>query len=228
MFLITVVRSSVCHNAAVTPMSSSLIAFIVVVVFVVGWFAIGTQYNVRKGHEAMRWLQEGLSLVGEKTTLRWLGSSVVELKIQQAQAPFSRADVLFVLEPRDVSIIWLFARFRRRRDLFIFRASLRRTPQLELEAFDPSAWSAHGIERKLKAEQWTPFPAPAPLVGYARASSPRASELVASSSVEGCPLVRLAIHRSEPNLEIQWPLDQLRKQSARAVLEIVRGIAERT
>lgn len=216
-----------CHNAAVTPMSLNLIAFIAVVVFVVGWFAVGTQYNVRKGHEAMRWLQEGLPLIGEKTTLRWLGSSVVELKIQQAQPPFSHAQVLFVLEPRDVSIIWLFARFRRRRDLFIFRGGLRRTPQLELEALDPSAWSAHGIERKVKAEQWTAFSAPAPLVGYARPLSPRAAELLASSNLDGCPLVRLAIHRSEPNLEVQWPLDQLRKRSAHDVLEVVRGIAER-
>ncbi len=227
MFVITVEHRRVCHNAAVTAMSSSLIAFVVVVVFVVGWFAIGTQYNVRKGHEAMRWLQEGLPLIGEKTTLRWLGSSVVELKIQQAQPPFSTAQVLFVLEPRDVSIIWLFARFRRRRDLFIFRAGLRRPPQLELEALDPSAWSAHGVESKVKAEQWTAFPAPAPLVGYARPSSPRASELVASSSVEACPLVRLAIHRSEPNLELQWPLDQLRKHPAREVLEILRNVAQR-
>ena len=208
-------------------MSSSLIAFIAVVVFVVGWFAVGTQYNVRKGHEAMRWVQKGLPLIGEKTTLRWLGSSVVELKIQQAQAPFTHAQVLFVLEPRDVSIIWLFARFRRRRDLFIFRAGLRRTPQLEVEALDPSAWSAHGIERKLKAEQWTAVPASAPLVAYTRPSSPRATEFVASSNVDGCPLVRLAIHRSEPNLELQWPLDQLRKRPAHDVVEIVRGIASR-
>ncbi len=216
-----------CHNAAVILMSSSLIAFIAVVVFVVGWFAIGTQYNIRKGHEAMRWLQEGLSLIGEKTTLRWLGSSVVELKIQQAQAPFSRADVLFVLEPRDVSIIWLFARFRRRRDLFIFRAGLRRTPQHELEAFDPSAWSAHGLEKKLKAKQWAAFPAPAPLLAYGPSSSAGAGELAASSKMDDCPLIRLAVHRSAPNLELQWPLDALRKRPAHEILELVRQIAER-
>ena len=100
-------------------MSPNLLVFILVVVFVVGWFAIGTQYNVRKGHQAMRWLQEGLPVIGEKTTLRWLGSSVVELKIQEAKPPFSHAEVLFVLEPRDVSIIWAFARLRGRRDATI-------------------------------------------------------------------------------------------------------------
>src|SRR5690349_24715869 len=134
-------------------MSLNLAVFILVVVFVVGWFAIGTQYNVRKGHEAMRWLQEGLPLIGEKTTLRWLGSSVVELKIQQAKPPFSHATVLFVLEPRDVSITWAFARLRGRRDLFIFRAGLRQQPQIEFEAFDPSAWSTRSVARQIRNEQ---------------------------------------------------------------------------
>jgi hypothetical protein len=208
-------------------MSPNLLVFILVVVFVVGWFAIGTQYNVRKGHQAMRWLQEGLPVIGEKTTLRWLGSSVVELKIQQAQPPFSHAEVLFVLEPRDVSIIWGFARLRGRRDLFIFRSGLRKQPQVELEVLDPSSWSTRSVARQLKNEQWSPISVPPPLVAYARPSSPRATELIASATVESCPLVRLAVHRSEPNLEVQWPLDQLRKHSARDVLEILRRVAER-
>ncbi len=208
-------------------MSLNLAIFIIVVVFVVGWFAIGTQYNVRKGHEAMRWLQQGLPLIGEKTTLRWLGSSVVELKIQQAQAPFRHADILFVLEPRDVSVIWAFARLRGRRDLFIFRAGLRQSPHLELEALDPSSWSARAVERRVKSENWTPLPAPAPLVAYTRNPSARVPELLAGAAVDGCSLVRLAVHRNEPNLEVQWPLDPLRTHSAQEILQLLRRIAER-
>src|SRR5574340_554342 len=106
-------------------MSLPLAIFIVGVLLVVGWFAVGTHFNVRKGEDALRWLQDGLPLVGEKTTLHWLGSSVVELKIQQAKAPFRQAEVLVVLEPRDVAPLWGLARLRGRRDLFIFRGSLR-------------------------------------------------------------------------------------------------------
>lgn len=208
-------------------MSLNLAIFIIVVVFVVGWFAAGTQYNVRKGHEAMRWLQEGLPVIGEKTTLRWLGSSVVELKIQQAKPPFSHAEVLFVLEPRDVSVLWAAARLRGRRDLFIFRAGLRQPPHLEMEALDPSSWSTRGLQRQLKGEPWTPLTVPAPLVAYARGSSSRISELLQGSAVQGCPLVRLGIRKSEPNLEVQWPLDPVRKHPARDVLENLRRVAER-
>jgi hypothetical protein len=66
----------------------SLPIFVVVVIAVVGWFALGTQRNIRKGNDALRWLQDGLKLLGEKTNLGWLGSSVVELKIQSAKEPF--------------------------------------------------------------------------------------------------------------------------------------------
>src|SRR5512146_1262926 len=100
-------------------MSPQLLVSIAVVLLVVGWFAAGTQYNVRKGERALRWLQQGLSLIGERTTLRWLGSSIAELKIRQAEAPFRSAEILVVLEPRDVAPYWLLARLRGRRDLLV-------------------------------------------------------------------------------------------------------------
>lgn len=63
--------------------------FVTVAVAVVGWFAVGTQFNLHKGNKALEWLQEGLKLLGEKTSLRWLGSAAVELKIQDAKDPFA-------------------------------------------------------------------------------------------------------------------------------------------
>ncbi len=57
-------------------MSAEMAIFVVAVIAIVGWFAVGTHLNVRKGHQFLDWLQGGLPLVGEKTTLRWLGSSV--------------------------------------------------------------------------------------------------------------------------------------------------------
>ena len=207
-------------------MSLPLAIFILGVLLVVGWFAAGTHFNVRKGEAALRWLHDSLPLVGEKTTLRWLGSSVVELKVQQAKAPFRQAEVLVVLEPRDVGPLWGLARLRGRRDLFIFRGSLRSQPQMEVEALDPGAWSTHGLKNRLPSD-WTPMPAPAPLAAYAPGQQAAASQLLAAADLDGCPLVRLALRRSEPNLEAQWRLDQLRKHPARAVFETLRRVAER-
>src|ERR1041384_1507684 len=104
-----------------------------VIVFV-GWVAVGAQYNVRRGKSALKWLQEGLPLVGERATVRWLGSSVIELKIAEAKAPFRSAEVLVVLEPRDVPLMWWWAHARGRRDVLIFRSQLRGAPKVEPEA----------------------------------------------------------------------------------------------
>lgn len=207
-------------------MSLTTAIFILVVIFVVGWFAVGNHLNVRKGHDALRWLQEGLPLVGEKTTLRWLGSSVVELKIQQAKPPFRHAEVLVVLEPRDVAPLWGFARLRGRRDLFIFRGELRSHPKLELEAFDPASWSLHARSSQAREQTWTEVPVPGPLTAFAPRWQMEAAQFIQSASLPNCPLVRLSVRQTEPNLEVQWRLAQIREHGARDVLDVLRRLSE--
>jgi hypothetical protein len=205
-------------------MSANLAFFILVVLLVVGWFALGTQFNVRKGHSALRWLQEGLPLLGEKTSLRWLGSSVVELKINQAKAPFRQAEVLLVLEPRDVPPLWALARLRGRCDLFIFRGTLRSQPGAELEVLDPSSWSARGMERLCQEHHWTRLPMPAPLVAYAPGQAVDAARVLQAAELPGCPLVRLSLRRTEPEFEVHWRLNHLRKHPSPTVFATLRRI----
>jgi hypothetical protein len=111
------------------------------ILLVMLWFAIGTQRNIRKGNEILRWLQTGLPMLGRKATMRWLGSSAVELGIANAEAPFREATVVIVLEPRDVSVLWVYARSRGRRDFLIVRANLRRPPRFSMDVGDPSGWT---------------------------------------------------------------------------------------
>ena len=202
-------------------MSLNLALFIVVVIFVVGWFAAGTHYNVRKGEAALTWLQQGLPLIGGKTTLRWLGSSIVELKMQSAKAPFREAEVLVVLEPRDVAPLWWIARLRGRRDLLVVRATLQQRPRIELEAHDPKSWT---LGAPGKPEGWESVTAPAPLVALASRSQRAVADALAAATLEGCPLVRFTVHATAPHLEAQWRLDQLRKHEPREVFEAMRGI----
>jgi hypothetical protein len=209
-------------------MSLNLAIFIVVALLVVGGFALGTHRNVRRGHDAMRWAQDGLPLVGEKTTLRWLGSTVVQLKIQNAKRPFREAEVLFVLEPRDVAPLWFLARARGRRDLFIFRSRMHKLPELEFEAFEPNTWSARGREAQLRHQKWQPVTARDPLVGYAPEPLPAAHELLDLAALSGCPLARLSIQRHDPNFEVHWPLTELTKLPASTVFETLRRLGQQT
>jgi len=111
------------------------------ILLVMLWFALGTQRNIRKGNDVLRWLQDGLPILGRRTTVRWLGSSAVELTIVEPLEPFRDATVVVVLEPRDVGLLWAFARSRGRRDFIIVRASLRRPPRFSADAGDPAGWT---------------------------------------------------------------------------------------
>ena len=114
------------------------------ILFVMLWFALGTQRNIRKGNDLLGWLQGGLPLLGRRTTMRWLGSSAVQLEIVEPAAPFREATVVVVLEPRDVSVLWAFARSRGRRDFVIVRVNLVRAPRFSMEVRDPRGWTGRG------------------------------------------------------------------------------------
>lgn len=116
---------------------------IALVAVILLWFAFGTQANIRKGERVMRWLQEGLPLLGPRTTLRWLGSSVAELTIVEPRPPYRAAVLMVVLEPRDLGALWALSRARGRRDFLLFRLVLRRAPRWRADLIDPRSWTAH-------------------------------------------------------------------------------------
>jgi hypothetical protein len=130
----------------------SLLVILLVVVML--WFALGTQRNIKKGNDLLTWLQQGLPQLGKKTKLRWLGSSAVQLDIVEPRDPFREAQVVVVLEPRDIGMLWAWARARNRRDFVILRASLRRPPNYEVEAGNPGGWTGGDRLRKLDQVTW--------------------------------------------------------------------------
>src|SRR3989337_4489437 len=111
------------------------------------WFAWGTQRNIRQGNDLLRGLQAARPGLGRRTTLRWLGSSAVELAIVDPQPPFREATVMIVLEPRDVALLWAFARSRGRRDFVIVRANLVRAPRFSMDVRDPRGWTRRPDDR---------------------------------------------------------------------------------
>jgi hypothetical protein len=207
-------------------MSPELAIFVVVVIAIVGWFALGTHVNVRKGHRFLEWLQGGLPLVGEKTTLRWLGSSVVHLQIEKAREPFRRVEVLIVLEPRDVPPLWLLSRLRGRRDLLIVRTELRSVPSQQVEILDRQAWSTVAIDKEVRQQQWQVVPSDNfPFRVYALPSLANTAQLMADAGGAGLPLVRIGVRRTNNSLEMQWLLPSQPESSARAVFEAVQRVA---
>jgi hypothetical protein len=197
---------------------------------VVGWFAAGTFWNVRKGSAVMRWMHDGLPLIGERTTVRWLGSTTVELVIQRANPPFENVTTVVFLEPRDVPWMWAASRWRGRRDTLIVRAHLRAAPRADVEVLDPTSWSGREARRRIASNDWlvrqgtnagalsVHYKTPAAL-GLGDALSEVAGRA-------GLTVRRLGVRRSERSLQLHVMLPPI-TASARDLFEAVRTIGDR-
>jgi hypothetical protein len=118
------------------------------------WFAVGTQRNISRGNELLVWLQHGLPLVGARTTMRWFGSSAVQLDIVEAREPFIKVQVNVVLEPRDVGWLWAWGRQRGRRDFLILRGTLPDPPRFDIEAGGRRGWTGNERLERLDPHAW--------------------------------------------------------------------------
>jgi hypothetical protein len=195
----------------------------VAAVAVVAWFAAGTIWNVRLGGEVMRWLQGGLPALGERTTVRWLGSSAVELVIDQGKAQFAKVTVVVFLEPRDLPW-WPVSRSRGRRDALILRGSLRRAPGLEFEIVDPASWSGREALPRIPRE-WQIRDGKLRIHHESAAALERAEALLERAARAGLAVQRLSVRRAEPNFQFHVMLPD-RRGPAREFFDTVQALAE--
>lgn len=204
----------------------------IVAIAIVAWFAAGTIWNVRTGRELMRWMQGGLPVLGQRTTVRWLGSSAVEMVIREGKGPFASATLVIFLEARDTPWMWALGRSRGRRDTLIIRGVLRRTPIVEFEALDPVSWSARDALPRVPASwliRQIEIPGGGGGVGvhYETANGlTLADTLLAQAQRAGIPVRRLSLRRTQPNFQLHLPLPD-RRQPARDFFEAVHSLATR-
>ncbi len=203
---------------------------LILVILVMGWFAVGVIWNIRRGNSVLRWMQEGLPKLGEKTTLRWLGSSVVELSIQRAKAPFRQVQVLLVLTPRDVPWLWLLAAGRGRKDTLIIRGQLATAPRLEYEVASAGSWTGRRSIVEARDRRWGEEPEGdhlflAPTASLA-VSRPGARALLAAAHETFPAVWRLAVRRDSPQFEFHVPLPATNGKAGE-YFEAIRLMAQR-
>ncbi len=195
----------------------------------VGWFAFGILFNVRRGERVLKWMQDGLTRIGPRTTFRWLGTSVAELGIAQAKRPFRRLDILLVLAPRDVFWMMILAAFQGRRDTLIFRAALSTPPYVDLELADPKAWTGREALKQVSRRNWEAQPyhglqlmAPR---GYLQLAVTTLDRLAGAMVKLSPRYVRLSLRKNAPNLEIHVPFPDPRNANAAAYFDALCGLA---
>jgi hypothetical protein len=198
-------------------------------VAVVAWFAAGTIWNVRTGRTLMRWMQDGLPLIGERTTVRWLGSTAVEMAIRDGKAPFNGVTLVIFLEPRDLPWMWAIGRAQRRRDTLIVRGVLRQAPKVEFEALDAASWSGREALSRVPTD-WPVRGAREPggiVVHHENAAAIRqADALLQLAQGAGLTVKRLSVRRSEPHFQLHVPAPDPRRP-AHDFFEAVHTLAER-
>jgi hypothetical protein len=215
-------------------MNSQTIIIIAAAVFM-GWFAFGMIYNLRRGDKLLKWMQEGLPLIGPRTTFRWLGSSVAEMGISKAKRPFHRLDTLLVLKPRDVFWMTIIALFQRRDDVLIFRAALSSPPLLDLELADPNTWTGYEALSKAAKRGWEAtdyqglrLMAPKGLISLAGQTIDRLAGPMQSLSPR---YVRLSLRKTAPNMEVHLPFPNPSETDAKAyfqsLINLGRAVGER-
>lgn len=215
-------------------MNSQAIVIAAVAVFM-GWFAAGMIYNLRRGDKLLKWMQDGLPLIGQRTTFRWLGSSVAEMAIAKAKRPFHRMDVLLVLKPRDVFWMTITALVQKRDDILIFRAALATPPLLDLELADPKTWTGRDALNKAAKRNWEAadyhglrLMTPKGLLNLAAETLDRLAAPMQSLSPR---YIRLSLRKSAPNIEIHLPFPNPRATDAKAYFQALcdlgRAVGER-
>lgn len=215
-------------------MSSQTIIIIATAVFM-GWFAFGMIYNLRRGDRLLKWMQEGLPLIGQRTSFRWLGTSVAEMSIAKAKRPFQRLDALLVLKPRDVFWMTIIALIQGREDLVIFRGYLATAPLLDMELADPQKWTGRTVIRQLSRRGWEGtdynglrLMAPRGLVGLARENLDRLARPMQALAPR---YVRFGLRKTQPNMEVHVAFPKPAERDARtyfqSLAELGRAVGER-
>lgn len=208
---------------------SSQYVFIVIGAIIMGWFAFGIIYNLRRGDALLKWMQGGLPLIGQRTTFRWLGTSVAELVIAHAKKPFRRLETLLVLKPRDVFWMTIIAYFQGRDDIVIYRAQLTTAPPVDLELVDPKTWSGRNAaskvsERKWESKSYRGLQLMAPK-GLLELAAKTLDKLNAPMEKLSGRYARFSLRRDTPNLELHVPFPSFRTLDAAQYFEGLRDLA---
>jgi hypothetical protein len=204
---------------------------VVALVIIMGWFAFGVVYNLRRGDALLKWMQNGLPRIGQRTTFRWLGTSVAELIIAHAKKPFRRLETVLVLKPRDVFWMTIIAYFQGRDDIVIFRAQLSTAPLVDLELVDPKTWSGRNAlnqlaERKWESKAYQDMELLAPK-GLLDLATTVLDKLAVSMQKLTPRYARFSLRRdaSRPNLELHMPFPAYHTSDASHYFDALRDLA---
>lgn len=202
---------------------------LVILLLLLIWYLVGMQFNIRRGRRALKWLEQGLPIIGEKAALNWSGISHFQVQVQKAKDPFRSAEVVIELVPRQVPFWWFLRQNTNAQDTIIVRAQLRAAPRFDLVSYSPFVHADEQLKRS-GTGQWTAVQgglANAMTADIRGIISPYAvNRLIVQTTLDGMTLTRLIVHRSAPNLEVHYLLPPFEQVSPQRVFTSIHQLGE--
>lgn len=193
-------------------------------------YILGYYYNRRKAEQTAAWLRAGLSSWGEVTAGERLPGMATggSLVVDHAAAPLRRIEALFILEPRENVLFWLFYRLNGRRDELVLRFFVQSPPEQEV---DVARRGDKDFERRL-AEQdkpsFTAAPGPGKLqIAWREKKGAETLEKARRFSENyRQALLRLCLRRKQPHLFVRLHLAAVQNKPAQEFFTELQRLAE--
>ncbi len=193
------------------------------------WYVVGMQVNRRRASHLLRWIREGVREFGGEATWRGLGTSGFQVTVKGARHPFRRIEMMVLLEPREMLLLWLFNRLRGRRDLMVLKADLRTRPKTEVEVINKGGRIAREVLKAIDEEGWIRGE-----IGDTNLMVARKGKDIAALAEGLSPLVRehapyilrISLRKALPHLLVNLSLSGLEAMEARAVFRLLGRLIE--
>lgn len=193
------------------------------------WYLVAAIYNRRFGLRTYRWLQSGLTELGDPKSVQasWIGSSGsgAWIGMQRAKVPFRRLELVYLLESRELAPLWLIDVLRGKRDQFILRGTLRTNPTGELEVLPDKTRTRKALAQET-AFPWTVTDGPYDLLIARRGSTEQQAEWLGPFLEKYGPnLKRFSWGSQDPHLLIILRLAGLSNYEATTLFQDIRQAA---
>ena len=181
---------------------------IVLCIALIGWYLVQREIERQRAFRLARLAAEVLRPIGTEGSFHWLGAGRCELRLSQTRAPFTSFRVIIWLQSRALLPVWLFERWRGRRDVIAFAADLTTRPLVQFEVFDPESSVGKRALQRATSLGWETFQQTIGGESLCVATPNRVSaqrvirKTIERSPFEGVHILRLAATESSPNLNL--------------------------
>jgi hypothetical protein len=189
----------------------------------------GYYKNRKKALQISEWLQNGLTEWGQVTPGERLPGLVTggRLDVNQATEPFQRIEAIFLLEPRENLLFWLFGHLLGKRDELILKINLRSQPEHEVEM---GRRGDRDFSRRLttvgKKLEVTSGPHGLQIARRSKKNSGLDDRFDTFVNQYGQAIVRFFLRRGQPHLFVRVYLPTLQTKPAGEFLSALQNLAK--